>query len=118
VLILIASLGGFPPPLITRYLVDEVILGQQLGLLAAAIVLLIGFLVAEKLVRMLEEFYFARFKQRITLDIHRDLIAKVLRFPKSFLMTIRPATSCRAFQKTLRESAGSFPAQLFISSAM
>jgi ABC-type multidrug transport system fused ATPase/permease subunit len=52
--------------------------------LAAAIVLLIGFLVAEKLARMLEEFYFARFEQRITLEIHRDLIAKVLRFPKSF----------------------------------
>ena len=83
-LILLASLCGFAPPLITRYLVDDVILGRQIGFLAGAILLLAGFLAAEKLARMLEEFYFARFEQRITLDIHKDLIAHVLRFPKTF----------------------------------
>ena len=81
-LVLLASLFGFPVPLITRYLVDEVILGRQPGLLIGAVVLLAGFLLAEKLVRMLQEFYFARFEQRITLDIQQDLIARVLRFPK------------------------------------
>lgn len=81
-LVLLASLCGFPAPLITRYLVDEVILGRQPGLLIGAVVLLAGFLLAEKLVRMLQEFYFARFEQRITLDIQQDLIARVLRFPK------------------------------------
>ncbi len=81
-LVLLASLCGFPAPLITRYLVDDVILGRQPGLLVGAVVLLAGFLLAEKLVRMLQEFYFARFEQRITLDIQQDLIARVLRFPK------------------------------------
>ena len=83
-LVLLASVLAFPAPLITRYLVDEVILGRQLELLVAAIILLVGFLLAEKLVRMLQEFYFARFEQRITLDIQQDLIARVLRFPKKF----------------------------------
>ena len=83
-LILLASLCGFAPPLIIRYLVDDVILGRQIGFLAAALLLLAGFLMAEKLARMLEEFYFARFEQRITLDIHKDLIAHVLRLPKTF----------------------------------
>lgn len=83
-LILPASLCAFPPPLITRYLVDNVILGRQLGFLAGAVFLLVGFLVAEKLARMLEEFYFARFEQRITLDIQQNLIARVLHFPKAF----------------------------------
>jgi ABC-type multidrug transport system fused ATPase/permease subunit len=83
-LILLASLCGFPPPLIMRYLVDDVIMGRQIGLLAVAILLLAGFLVAEKLVRMLQEFYFARLEQRITLDIQHDLLARVLRFPKKF----------------------------------
>jgi ABC-type multidrug transport system fused ATPase/permease subunit len=46
--------------------------------------LLAGFLVAEKLTRMLQEFYFARFEQRITLDIQKDLINRVLRFPRKF----------------------------------
>jgi len=81
-LVLLASIFGFPVPLITRFLVDEVILNRQPGLLIGAVVLLAGFLLAEKLVRMLQEFYFARFEQRITLDIQQDLIARVLRFPK------------------------------------
>ena len=83
-LVLIASLCSFPAPLITRYLVDKVILDRQLGLLAGAVILLACFLAAEKLARMLQEFYFARFEQRITLDIQQDLVDRVLRFPKTF----------------------------------
>ena len=83
-LIAAATLFAFPPPLITRYLVDDVILGGQVGLLAGAILLLVGCLVAEKLVRLLEDFYFARFEQQVTLDIQEDLIDRVLHFPKSF----------------------------------
>jgi len=83
-LIAAATLFAFPPPLITRYLVDDVILGRQLGLLAGAILLLAGCLVAEKLARLLEDFYFARFEQNITLEIQQDLIDRVLHFPKSF----------------------------------
>ena len=79
-LILLASLCGFPPPLIMRYLVDDVIIGRQTGLLAVAILLLAGFLVAEKLARMLQEFYFVRLEQRIRLDIHHVLLARVFRF--------------------------------------
>ena len=83
-LIATASLFAFPPPLITRYLVDDIILGRQAGLLAGAILMLIGCLVAEKLARLLEDFYFARFEQQITLDIQRDLVDRLLRFPRSF----------------------------------
>lgn len=79
-----ATLFAFPPPLITRYLVDDVILGRQIGLLTGAILLLIGCLAAEKLARLLEDFYFTRFEQNITLDIQQDLIERVLHFPKSF----------------------------------
>jgi len=83
-LITAATLGAFPPPLITRYLVDDVILGRQIGLLTGALLLLIGCLVCEKLARLLEEFYFARFEQQVTLDIQEDLIDRVLHFPKAF----------------------------------
>ena len=81
-LVLLALLFGFPAPLITRYLIDDVILGRQPVLLVGAVALLAAFLLTEKLVRMLQEFYFARFEQRITLDIQEDLLARVLRFPK------------------------------------
>jgi ABC-type multidrug transport system fused ATPase/permease subunit len=83
-LIAAATLFGFAPPLITRYLVDDVILGRQVGLLTGAIGLLIGCLLAEKLARLLEDFYFARLEQNITLDIQNDLIELVLQLPKSF----------------------------------
>ena len=83
-LIIAATLFAFPTPLITRYLVDDVILGGHVGLLAGAIFLLVGCLVAEKIARLLEDFYFARFEQQVTLEIQEDLFAQVLRFPKSF----------------------------------
>jgi ABC-type multidrug transport system fused ATPase/permease subunit len=83
-LILVAAFCSFPAPLITRYLVDEIILKAQLGMLAGALSLLVAFLAAEKLARMMQEFYFVRFEQRITLDIQQDLIARVLRLPKTF----------------------------------
>ena len=83
-LILFVAICSFPAPLITRYIVDNVILDRRLGLLAGAVVLLICFLAVEKLVRMLQEFYFSRFEQLITLDIQQDLVDRVLRFPKAF----------------------------------
>ena len=83
-LIMAAALCSFPAPLITRYLVDDVILNRQTGLLVGALMLLAFFLIAEKLLRMLEEFYFARLEQKVTLNIQQDLIARVLKFPKTF----------------------------------
>ena len=83
-LVLITSLFGIPQPLIVRYLVDDVILGRQLGLLAIAVILLAGISLAEKLTGLLQQFYFARFEQEVTLDIQEDLFSHVLRFPKDF----------------------------------
>jgi ABC-type bacteriocin/lantibiotic exporter with double-glycine peptidase domain len=83
-LIMVTSFLGIPQPLIMRYLVDEVILSRQLGLLAIAIMLLAGILLAEKLTGLLQQFYFARFEQEVTLDIQQDLFGHVLRFPKAF----------------------------------
>jgi ABC-type multidrug transport system fused ATPase/permease subunit len=39
---------------------------------------------AEKLTGLLQQFYFARFEQEVTLDIQKDLFNHVLRFPKGF----------------------------------
>jgi len=83
-LIIFTSLFAFPQPIIMRYIVDDVILGRQLGLLAVAILLLIGISLAEKLTGLLEKFYFARFEQDVTFDIQHDLMDRALRFPKSF----------------------------------
>jgi ABC-type bacteriocin/lantibiotic exporter with double-glycine peptidase domain len=67
-----------------RYLVDDVILSRQLGLLVVAIILFATISLAEKLAGLLQHYYFARFEQKVTLDIQEDLFNHVLRLPKSF----------------------------------
>ncbi len=84
VFILFSTLVGFAPPLVTRYLVDDVILGRQMGLLAVGVLLLVACLAAEKLLRMAEEFCFARFEQLMLRDIQKDLLARSLALPKAF----------------------------------
>ena len=88
-LIVFASLFAFPQPLITRYIVDDVILKRQIGLLAGAVALLIVLVLSEKLVKVLEDFTFVRFEQGITLDIQQSLFERVLHFPKSFFDEIQ-----------------------------
>jgi len=83
-LILFSALLGFPQPLINRYLIDDVILGRQLSLLAGTVLLLAGIKVLEMLANLLRRFYFTRFEQGVLLDIQHDLLDRVLRFPKSF----------------------------------
>ena len=82
--IFFTSLLSFPQPLITRYVVDNVILGRQLSLLTGAILLLIGISLAEMLGGLLQQFYLARFEQEVMMDIQGDLLDRALRFPKSF----------------------------------
>lgn len=83
-LVAATSLLGFPQPLIIRYLIDDVILPRQLNLLVGAVFLLIAVAVAERLSRLMQQFYFARFEREIILDIQKDLLERTLRFPKSF----------------------------------
>ena len=83
-LILLTSLLAFPGPLITRYLIDKVILGRQLSLLLGAILLLAGIKVAGILFGLLQQFYFTRFEQEVLLDIQQTLFDRTLRLPKSF----------------------------------
>ncbi|MBW1716379.1 MAG: ABC transporter ATP-binding protein, partial [Deltaproteobacteria bacterium] len=83
-LILLTSLFAFPQPLITRYIVDDVIVARELALLTGAILLLIVIVLGEKLTSVLQEFYFARFEQHVTLDIQHDLIERTLHLPKAF----------------------------------
>ena len=84
VLVLISSLLTFPQPLITRYLVDDVILAHQLNLIVW-VVLLMGVI---KVLAMgsgaFQQFFFTRFQQEVILDIQSDLFDRTLHFPKAF----------------------------------
>ncbi len=83
-LILFTSLLSLLPPLITRYLVDDVILAQEVQrLLWAAL----AFAAVKGLVTVantLGQFAFTRFEQDMLLDIQEQLLERTLRLPKSF----------------------------------
>jgi len=83
-IIALTSLLSLPAPLIFRYIVDDVILSRQATLLAGAIILLAGVLIALKLMGLWEQFYFKRLEQAIILDIQHVLLDRTLRFPKVF----------------------------------
>jgi ABC-type bacteriocin/lantibiotic exporter with double-glycine peptidase domain len=76
--------AGLAPPMIVRYFVDDVILGRRLEVVAPVIILLAFCLACEKILRLAEEFCFARFEQRALLDLQEDLISRTLRLPKAF----------------------------------
>jgi ABC-type bacteriocin/lantibiotic exporter with double-glycine peptidase domain len=84
IIVLLTSLLGFPAPLITRYLIDKVILGRQLHLLLGVVLLLAGIKVLAMLSGTWQQFFFTRLEQEVLLDIQRDLVDRTLRFPKSF----------------------------------
>jgi len=83
-LILFASLLTFPNPLITRFLIDDVILARKLSLLVVTLLLLVGITLTQKAASIMEQFYFTRFEQEVTLDIQQTLLERTLRLPKSF----------------------------------
>jgi ABC-type bacteriocin/lantibiotic exporter with double-glycine peptidase domain len=83
-LIILTSLLSFPQPLITRYLIDNVILAKQLQLLVGVVLLLGGIYLASTLANLLQQFYFTRFEQEVIIDIQQSLLDRALHFPKSF----------------------------------
>ena len=84
ILVLISALLTFPQPLLTRYLVDNVILAQQLDLLLGVILLMGVVKVLGMATGALQQFYFARFQQEVILNIQSDLFERTLHFPKTF----------------------------------
>jgi ATP-binding cassette, subfamily B, bacterial MsbA len=83
-LILLSSLLVFPQPLISRYLVDNVILGKRLDLLLSVAVLLGGLKLFQMGSGALQQYFFARFEQDVSLDIQRTLLDHALQLPKAF----------------------------------
>ena len=87
ILVILSSLLVFPQPLITRYLIDDVILARQLDKLWVGLALVGGIKILGMGLGAIQNFYFTRFEQAVTLDIQSDLFERLLHFPKSFFDT-------------------------------
>ena len=83
-LIVFSSLLAFPQPLINRFMIDDVILAQQLDLLPWAVLLLGGSYLLNKAVGMLNGYTISLFEQRVILDIQATLLKHTLTLPKAF----------------------------------
>ncbi len=83
-LILLTSLLSFPGPLITRFLIDKVILGKQLSLLFGVIALLAGIKITSIVFGVLQQYLSTRFEQEVLIEIQQTLFDRTLRLPKAF----------------------------------
>ena len=81
------SLLALPVPLVTRYLVDEVILSKQLELLVGAAALLALLKLGSMINGPLQQYVFTRFEQAVMLDVQGELWRRTLQFPMDFFDT-------------------------------
>jgi ABC-type bacteriocin/lantibiotic exporter with double-glycine peptidase domain len=82
--LLAGSLLAFPQPMISRFLMDNVLLEKRLALLAPVISLMVGVALVQGLSGMLQGFFSTRFQQNVTLDIQKELLERTLSLPKAF----------------------------------
>ena len=83
-LLLITSLLSFPMPMITRYLIDDVIGNKNMSMLVPVLGLIIFIAVFNQVAGKLQGFYNTRFDQKVMLDIQECLLKRVFALPKTF----------------------------------
>jgi ABC-type multidrug transport system fused ATPase/permease subunit len=83
-IILVLTIISLLTPLVTRYLIDDVILANQLHRLLVVGLVLIVMKVAERIGSAYQHYHFNRFENLILLGIQHKLYDHTLRFPKSF----------------------------------
>ena len=74
----------FPQPMISRFLMDHVLIEKRLSLLGAVIALMAVVALVQGLSGLLQGFFSTRFQQSVTLDIQKDLLERTLSLPKTF----------------------------------
>jgi len=83
-LILTGSILAFPMPLISRFVIDDVILAGKLALLPWVLLLMVGIALFSRALGLFQGWFFLRYSQEITLDIQKQVLDHSLRLPKTF----------------------------------
>ncbi|MGD8780870.1 MAG: ABC transporter ATP-binding protein [Ignavibacteria bacterium] len=83
-LLVFSILVTLPQPLMTKFLIDDVLLKGDIHLLTIIIIALVLLFLFQALFTFLRDYYFTRFEQEIILEIQRQLFKRVLWLPKSF----------------------------------
>jgi ABC-type multidrug transport system fused ATPase/permease subunit len=82
--ILINALMAFPMPLVSRFVIDDVILGKQLLLLPWVLLLMAALALFSRAMGLFQNWFFLRYSQDITLDIQKQVLDHSFSLPKSF----------------------------------
>jgi ABC-type multidrug transport system fused ATPase/permease subunit len=82
--ILISALMAFPMPLVSRYVIDDIILGKQLSLLPWVLLLMAAIAAFSRAMGLFQNWFFLRYSQDITLDIQKQVLDHSFSLPKSF----------------------------------
>lgn len=84
IIIILSSVLGLLPSLITARIIDEAILGKDFALLLKLIVLAIGTLAASRIVGVLETYINSWVSQRIVYDMKNEMFVHLQTMPHSF----------------------------------
>jgi ABC-type multidrug transport system fused ATPase/permease subunit len=83
-LILISALMAFPMPLVSRFVIDDVILGKQLSLLPWVLLLMVVLALFSRGLGLFQNWFFLRYSQEMTLDIQNEVLDHSFSLPKTF----------------------------------
>ena len=83
-LLLVNSLLSFPMPMISRYLIDDVILNKKLAMLLPMLGLIVIIAVFNQVSGKIQGFYNTRFDQKVMLHLQESLLSRVFALPKTF----------------------------------
>ncbi len=82
--ILLNALLAFPMPLVSRFVIDDVILGKQLSLLPWVLLFMVALALFSRGMGLFQNWFFMRYSQDITLDIQKQVLDHSFCLPKSF----------------------------------
>ena len=82
--ILLNALMAFPMPLVSRFVIDDVILGKQLSLLPWVLLLMAAIALFSRAMGLFQNWFFLRYSQELTLDIQKQVLEHSFSLPKSF----------------------------------
>ncbi len=71
-------------PLVSRFVIDDVILGKQLSLLPWVLLLMVALALFSRAMGLFQNWFFLRYSQEVTLDIQKQVLEHSFSLPKSF----------------------------------
>jgi ABC-type multidrug transport system fused ATPase/permease subunit len=82
--ILLNALLAFPMPLVSRFVIDDVILSRELSLLPWVLLVMAALALFSRATGLFQNWFFLRYSQDITLDIQKQVLEHSFRLPKAF----------------------------------